>query len=430
MGSLAIKAENLSKQYLITKKASKSQRYYYGSFRDALSGSLTKPFRFIKNQLANNKTKPVLNQEMFWALENLSFEINKGEVVGVIGRNGAGKSTLLKILSRITEPTKGEAFIYGRVGSLLEIGSGFHPELTGRENIFLNGSILGMKRKEIHSEFDAIIDFSEIENYIDTPVKFYSSGMYMRLAFAVAAHMNPEILIVDEVLAVGDQKFQKKCLGKMKNVSKEGKTVIFVSHDMSAINELCDRAMLLHKGQMVSQGGTKEIIDEYLVSSVRNVALKEWDYETAQGIPSLKLRSVKILDSKNNLNYTFTHDEEVRLSMEYWVIAKTQVVPHFQVHTNTGTYLFSTTNHHDQEWSKRSYKEGLYQMVVTIPKYLLNSGIYQVHVYLHTYPDDHLIYLPDVVSFHIIDDGKNRGNFKGDWPGVIRPLLNWQGKKL
>ncbi len=210
-----------------------------------------------------------LEKETFWALQNVEFDIRKGDVVGIIGRNGAGKSTLLKVLSQITEPTTGEVRLYGRVGSLLEVGTGFHPELTGRENIYLNGAILGMRRSEIERQFDAIVDFAEVEKFLDTPVKRYSSGMYVRLAFAVAAHLNPEILIVDEVLAVGDAAFQKKCLGKMQDVSEqEGKTVLFVSHNIEVVRKLCTKGILLDKGRTVTVGRSKEAIDSYIQSGL------------------------------------------------------------------------------------------------------------------------------------------------------------------
>ncbi len=245
-----VKVEGLSKRYHIGEKTA----YNYRNFRDVLANT----FKFNKNKSSKSD---------FWALKDVSFEIKQGEVVGIIGRNGAGKSTLLKILSRITEPTEGYAEIRGRVGALLEVGTGFHPELTGRENIYLNGSILGMKRREIAKKFDEIVDFAEVEKFIDTPVKHYSSGMYVRLAFAVAAHLEPEILIVDEVLAVGDASFQKKCLGKMGNVAKKGRTVLFVSHNMGAVKSLCKSAILLAAGQITTTGETEAIIDSYLNSS-------------------------------------------------------------------------------------------------------------------------------------------------------------------
>jgi lipopolysaccharide transport system ATP-binding protein len=251
MSDVAVRVEGIGKQYRLGAAAGPG----YRTFRDALAGALTRPFR---RGGAGGRGEP------FWALKDVSFEVRRGEVVGIIGRNGAGKSTLLKILSRITEPTEGEADIHGRVGSLLEVGTGFHPELTGRENVYLNGAILGMKRAEITRKFDEIVAFAEVEKFIDTPVKHYSSGMYMRLAFAVAAHLEPEILVVDEVLAVGDAEFQNKCLGKMGDVARSGRTVIFVSHNMAAIQRLCTHGLLLENGQVKSAGCTAHAIRDYL----------------------------------------------------------------------------------------------------------------------------------------------------------------------
>jgi lipopolysaccharide transport system ATP-binding protein len=262
MSDVVIRAERLSKLYRI------GQQEKFTTLRDVISRTFTAPFRlWFKNQneIVPNHQSSTSNNYI-WALKDVSFEVKQGEVVGIIGRNGAGKSTLLKILARITEPTEGYAEVRGRVGSLLEVGTGFHPELTGRENIYLSGAVLGMKKREIDRKFDEIVSFAEMEKFIDTPVKYYSSGMYVRLAFAVAAHLDPEILLVDEVLAVGDAAFQKKCLGKMGDVAKEGRTVLFVSHNMAAIENLCSRAILLHNGRIFSEGETRSVIRTYLQS--------------------------------------------------------------------------------------------------------------------------------------------------------------------
>ncbi len=260
MADIAIRADNLSKMYRIGEKQAR-----YKTIRESAMETLGAPLRRLRRL-----GKPVPPQETIWALKDISFQVRQGEVLGIIGRNGSGKSTLLKVLSRITEPTKGRAEIYGRVGSLLEVGTGFHPELTGRENLYLNGAILGMTRAEIDRKFDEIVDFAEIEQFLDTPVKRYSSGMYVRLAFAVAAHLEPEILIVDEVLSVGDAQFQKKCMGKMGTVAKEGRTVLFVSHNMWAIRQLCGRVVWLKSGGMIADGGSTDVVDAYLAS--QNVA--------------------------------------------------------------------------------------------------------------------------------------------------------------
>ena len=259
MSDYAIKVEGLGKKYLLRHQATGGR---YATFRDVLAEKAKSLFQNRKSDIVNRKSV-----EEFWALQDVSFEVKPGEVVGIIGRNGAGKSTLLKLLSRITEPTTGQIRLRGRVASLLEVGTGFHPELTGRENIFLNGAVLGMHRSEIKKRFDEIVDFAEVEKFLDTPVKRYSSGMYMRLAFAVAAHLEPEILIVDEVLAVGDAQFQKKCLGKMGEVSQGGRTVLFVSHNMAAIQQLCRRCVLLRKGTIAAVGAADLITQEYLTDA-------------------------------------------------------------------------------------------------------------------------------------------------------------------
>jgi lipopolysaccharide transport system ATP-binding protein len=263
MGDIAIHVEGLGKQYRIGGKQTA-----YNTLRDTLADALVSPFHQVVRLLHDGRTTFAHRDETIWALKDVSLEIKRGEVVGVIGRNGAGKSTLLKILSRIAEPTEGYAEIHGRVGSLLEVGAGFHLELTGRENIYLNGAILGMRRAEIERKFDEIVAFAEVEKFVDTPVKHYSSGMYLRLAFAVAAHLEPEILLVDEVLAVGDAAFQKKCLGKMGDVAQEGRTVLFVSHNMVAIESLCSRALLLEEGRLTLVGDARELVHHYLMSHV------------------------------------------------------------------------------------------------------------------------------------------------------------------
>jgi ABC-type polysaccharide/polyol phosphate transport system ATPase subunit len=300
MSDIAIHVENLGKLYLI------GERQRYKALRDTLTEALYAPFRAVVSlRNGHNGHKPSassgLSENDFWALKQVSFDIKKGEVVGIIGRNGAGKSTLLKILSRITKPTDGYVRIHGRIGSLLEVGTGFHPELTGRENVYLNGAIIGMRKKEIDRKFDEIIAFAEIEKFIDTPVKFYSSGMYVRLAFAVAAHLEPDILIVDEVLAVGDTEFQKKCLGKMEDVTQQGRTVLFVSHNMGAIKSLCRRAMLLDAGCVTCDGDVDRVVDGYYAlmaggakpgsGLIADDAPRLWSTSEA------RLRSVQLMDS-------------------------------------------------------------------------------------------------------------------------------------
>src|SRR5213594_2109275 len=264
MSDIAIRVEGISKHYRI---GARQERYY--TLRDTLTEAVARPFQKLAAFFSRNGAGPRTPEaSSIWALKDVSFEVKRGEVVGIIGRNGAGKSTLLKILSRITEPTEGRARIHGRVGSLLEVGTGFHPELTGRENIYLNGAILGMKKAEIDWKFDGIVEFAEVEQFIDTPVKHYSTGMYLRLAFAVAAHLEPEILIVDEVLAVGDTAFQKKCTDRMSALAASGKTVLIVSHNMDLIPRLCSRVILLEHGQVRTQGRSEAIVGEYLAQNI------------------------------------------------------------------------------------------------------------------------------------------------------------------
>jgi lipopolysaccharide transport system ATP-binding protein len=289
VSDLAIRVAGLSKQYRLGQKAES-----YRTLRDSLSGAVAAPFRAVGRRLRGESGRRT--RESFWALKDVSFDVRQGEVVGIIGRNGAGKSTLLKILSRITEPTEGFAEIRGRIGSLLEVGTGFHPELTGRENIFLNGAILGMRRAEIDRKLDAIIAFAEIEQFMDTAVKHYSSGMYLRLAFAVAAHLEPEVLLVDEVLAVGDAAFQKKCTGKMSEVANQGRTVLFVSHNMAAVRQLCSSAYLLSGGRVIQKGDTETVIREYLASGVSDCARDLGAITDRKGAGEVRFRTIRFED--------------------------------------------------------------------------------------------------------------------------------------
>lgn len=309
--STVITAENLSKKYTIHHR----KRERYTALRDVIMNKVGEFAAKLRHPLAAN-TKINNTREEFWALKDINFEIQQGERVGIIGRNGAGKSTLLKILSRITEPTTGRLAIKGRVASLLEVGTGFHPELTGRENIFLNGAILGMGRIEIKRKFDEIVDFAEVEKFLDTPVKRYSSGMYVRLAFSVAAHLEPDILIVDEVLAVGDAEFQKKCLGKMQEVGAEGRTVLFVSHNMSAIKDICNNAILLQKGKILNSGNASDIVRQYLT---KNIPLSSHyiNNSTSSDKDEAVLEEASIYDSEMNQRQFFSIGEDFSILMKW-----------------------------------------------------------------------------------------------------------------
>lgn len=377
-----INVQNLGKKYTI----SHQQREEYSSLRDALTNSvvtfgkrLTRPFRSLPapQPLALNT-----DSEDFWALKDVSFEVKQGERIGIIGRNGAGKSTILKILSRITEPTTGSIRIKGRVASLLEVGTGFHPELTGRENIFLNGAILGMGRQEIRKKFDEIVDFSEIEKFLDTPVKRYSSGMYVRLAFAVAAHLEPEILIVDEVLAVGDAAFQKKCLGKMEEVGNEGRTVLFVSHNMSAIRNLCKKVVYLKEGHVHRIGDAISISDEYLQQSLSAESLV--DLATIIGSlpsdPVLRLLGVDITQNEVHCNVAL-NGIPLEIEVRYEVLQRTSGLRiYFDLCDEERNILVRTFNDDDAD-EMSLVKPGTYISKAVIPADLLSPRLYELRLY-------------------------------------------------
>ncbi len=310
MKNIAIQVKGLSKQYRLGAKQEP-----YKTLRETLMDALIVPVRRLSSVFVDQESDP--NVEPFWALKDVSFQVESGEVLGIVGRNGAGKSTLLKILSRIVEPSEGEARIYGRVGSLLEVGTGFHPELTGRENIFLNGAILGMSRSELRRKFDEIVAFADIDKFLDTPVKRYSSGMYVRLAFAVAAHLEPETLLVDEVLAVGDAAFQKKCLRKMGDVAKEGRTVLFVSHNMAAITSLCTRSLLIDCGRVVLCGPPQSVVEEYLSRSRSYSSLPLSERKDRKGNGRLRFTNVSVLNSRLERVESVTSGQDISISIEY-----------------------------------------------------------------------------------------------------------------
>ena len=367
--------------------------------------------------------------EDFWALKDVSFDINQGEVVGIIGRNGAGKSTLLKILSRIVRPTSGEAIIRGRVGSLLEVGTGFHPELTGRENIFMNGAVLGMKRAEIVRKFDEIVAFAEVEKFLDTPVKFYSSGMYVRLAFAVAAHLEPEILIVDEVLAVGDAQFQKKCLGKMQNVSDEGRTVIFVSHSMPTITSLCQKCILLNKGEIKQIGNSSTAIMEYYTTSQDSPASIEFsEHDRKIGDEFVQLLSGQVKNSMGKITPEIFINENFKVSIKYKVLQDCQYrfLPNFHFYTVDGVCVFVSSMEVSNILSV-----GEYTSECNLPQDFLNEGAYFVGLAISSFEFGTKVHFfeQNIISFNIKDPlegsvGRQHG-YIGRVPGIIRPQLKW-----
>ncbi len=413
----AITAEGLSKRYRLGQ-----YRAAYGTLRDSIA---------LAARRATQRHHEHHQDPELWALKDVSFEVAEGDVVGVIGRNGAGKSTLLKILTRITAPTAGRAEIRGRVGSLLEVGTGFHPELTGRENIFLNGSILGMKRREIGLKLPEIVDFSGVEKFIDTPVKRYSSGMYVRLAFSVAAHLEPEILLVDEVLAVGDSEFQRRCLGRMEDIGASGRTVLFVSHNMQTMTRLCDRVILLDGGQVVEDGESSAVVAHYLQSGLGTGSNRSWpDVASAPGDDLARLRSVRIVDEHGKQLDAADVRQRIGIEVGFSVLRDGDpVFPKLKVLDRQGSVAFNVMDT-GERW-RTPAAPGDYVSTAWIPGNLLNEGLTAVDVSicslgspkLFPHASEH-----SAVAFHVQDPGLGdsaRGQFAGQWTGAVRPLLEW-----
>ncbi len=433
---IALRVENVSKLYRMGLK---------DELHDTLAQSL---FAFIKSPLDNYRKYRSLYRfddadfehkqssgSILWALKDISFDVERGEILGIIGINGAGKSTLLKILSRITPPTTGRIEIHGRVSSLLEVGTGFHQELTGRENIYLNSTILGMKKKEVDRKFDAIVDFSGVEKFIDTPVKRYSSGMRVRLAFAVAAHLEPEILIIDEVLAVGDAAFQRKCINKMEDVGQLGTTILFVSHSMPAITRMCKRAVLLEGGKIIKNGPTNEVVNTYLSVGLGATATRAWeDHAVAPGDEIVRLRSVRLCSEAGTTLEFADIRRPVGLEMEYEVLQGGQVLmPNFNVFNEEGACLF-TTLEHDAAWRNRERPPGQYRSTAWIPGNFLAEGTFYVEPAMMTPAPcrPHFI-VRDAVAFQVFDPNEGdsaRSGWSGPMTGMVRPLLNWRTEVL
>ena len=425
MSGNAICVESLGKKYHIAR-----MKNTHRNLTETLSNAFVSPFRRAGKLLRGEAIGAADMDEILWALRDVSFQIRHGEAVGIIGRNGAGKSTLLKILSRITEPTQGYAEIRGRVSSLLEVGTGFHPDLSGRENIYLNSAILGMKKAEINRKFDEIVAFSEIEKFLDTPVKHYSSGMHVRLAFAVAAHLEPEVLIVDEVLAVGDARFQKKCLNKMQDVGRQGRTVLFVSHNMAAVTRLCERTILLEEGRVVTDGPSPQVVNLYLASGLGVTAAREWpDAAKAPGREVARLRAVRVRTEDGEITDNVDIRKPVRVEMEYEVLKPGYVLlPNFGFYTEEGVVAFSTHDV-DPAWRRRPRPVGRYVTTVWIPGNLLSEGMMFVSAGCATAePGIFQFWERDAVAFQVVDslDGDSaRGDYGGRIIGAVRPLLKW-----
>src|SRR5205085_2008396 len=417
-----VSIENVSKRYRIG-----GLHPGYFTFREMLEGIARAPFRRWRG--ANGNGAPT--RRNFWALKDVNLEVKQGELLGIIGHNGAGKSTLLKILSRITKPTTGRVRPYGRVGSLLEVGTGFHPELTGRENIFLNGAILGMRRAEIERKFDEIVAFSEVEQFIETPVKWYSSGMYVRLAFSVAAHLEPEILIMDEVLAVGDAAFQQKCLDKMHEIRQQGRTIFFVSHNMPAVTRLCRRVILMQQGQITADGPAQEIVNTYLSSSWNISAERVWPEAEAPGNAVVRLRRVRACNEAGETIAAADIRRPIGLEITYDVLqAGHTLTPVVEVYNEWGAHIFSA---HDTgaEWRRAPRPVGTYKSTAWLPGNYCAEGSLLVHASVMShYPATALhVEARKVVAFQVVDSQAGdtaRGDYVGPMPGLVRPLLKWE----
>jgi lipopolysaccharide transport system ATP-binding protein len=432
MSDTVIKAENLSKKYTIGHQ----QTERYTALRDVIANGarrmfnrgIVQPWKRLSSSTAlqfNNST------EEFFALRDVSFEIKQGDRVGIIGRNGAGKSTLLKILSRITEPSSGRITLKGRVASLLEVGTGFHPELTGRENIFLNGAIMGMSKAEIKKKFDEIVAFAEVEKFLDTPVKRYSSGMYVRLAFAVAAHLDTEILLVDEVLAVGDAQFQKKCLGKMEEVGARGRTVLFVSHNMGAINSFCTKGILIDSGKIKLVGKVEDVVNKYLKNNTDAACELLWkDVSLAPGDDVIRLKAVRVTsEGKSTANVAV--DKDTYIEIEFWNL-RLDIYISTSIHLlhESGVVVFASGNGISSTlkydgWFGKPHPIGVFKSVYKIPANFLNEGTYTINAIVLTDATNIHARKDEAVQFYVYDTGEMRKEYTGKWIGVARPKLEW-----
>jgi lipopolysaccharide transport system ATP-binding protein len=424
MSDAIITVSNLGKRYQIRHQANRPR---YTALRDVVADKVKNLFQRGKSEAGSRNSI-----EDFWALKDVSFEVKRGEVVGIIGRNGAGKSTLLKILSRITEPTEGEVLLKGRVASLLEVGTGFHPELTGRENIFLNGAILGMSRVEIKTKFDEIVAFAEVEKFLDTPVKRYSSGMYVRLAFAVAAHLEPEILIVDEVLAVGDAEFQKKCLGKMQDVATGGRTVLFVSHNMAAVGRLCKKCIMLNAGQLQRVGSTEEVIPHYFTSNGQADGIRIWaELPKHTHDPRFRIRVLRIMGPDGINTSHVDGSKPITIEVEYQILERlSQFRIGLRVFTSDGTLAFSTSDSVHLNYDPKPRVAGIYNTRCVIPENLLNEASYSLSIEADIPFVKTLFTEEAALSFSVQQTCDLCSRFPDKWSGVICPHLEWQTSTL
>lgn len=419
MSAPIITVEHLAKCYRIGR---------VGARGDGLRHRLEHAVRNPGSLLRRNTSATTGRHEDFWALRDVTFQVEPGEVVGVIGRNGAGKSTLLKILSRITSPTSGRARLGGRVASLLEVGTGFHPELTGRENVFLNGAILGMTRVEVRRKFDEIVAFSEVEKFIDTPVKRYSSGMYVRLAFAVAAHLEPEILIVDEVLAVGDTQFQKKCLGRISAVARSGRTVLFVSHNMGVVGTLCSKIVLLENGSSTHIGPPEEVIPQYL----RSRDSRRMDQKATSPGGEITLLAAEACDASGGHREQFQTNEPVHIALEFQVNKPVSgfINPVLEVKDAMGQLVFSSSNFNERAWFSEDTPCGSYRSVCVVPPDTLNDRDYSVDILFCHRARDVVLQVERALTVSMVDSGQYRDVFTGPRAGLVRPDCRWTTSAL
>jgi lipopolysaccharide transport system ATP-binding protein len=421
-----VEAHGLGKRYRIGARLSR-----HDSLRDLVGHALASPARNLRRLRRLTDFADGDGADVTWALRDVSFTLGHGEVLGIVGRNGAGKSTLLKLLSRITEPTTGRAVLRGRVGSLLEVGTGFHPDLTGRENVYLNGAILGMDRRHIEERFEAIVEFAGVSRYIDTPVKRYSSGMYLRLAFAVAAHLEPEILVVDEVLAVGDAQFQNKCLGKMRSASEEGRTVLFVSHNLAAVRTLCTRALLLREGAVVADDAVHRVVSAYMA----DVSEARWLWRPAEEEPCGNESTVVTMIAATRpdgvvvddltTSVPFSIDVEFQVTHDQAFVGLTVVL-----YDAEHTCVFSSLSNRETAWYGRPMPKGRYRTRCAVPGDLLNAGWFtvDVNVFGKDFTDQRL--LRDVLRLELQDSGNLRGDYYGAYLGVVRPALAWRTERI
>jgi lipopolysaccharide transport system ATP-binding protein len=426
MISPSLRVEGLSKRYRIGTRGAGG----YRTLRESIAGAAAAPWRRLRKPPGDGSAPKGGGAGEFWALKDVSFEIEPGEVIGVIGRNGAGKSTLLKILSRITEPTCGRAEVRGRVGCLLEVGTGFHPELTGRENIYLNGSILGMSRHEIARKFDEIVAFAEMERFLDTPVKRYSSGMYVRLAFAVAAHLELEVLLVDEVLAVGDLDFQKKCLQKMGTIARGGRTVLLVSHNLGVIHRLCDRAILLFQGGVRAVGPAADVIESYLFETLEHSGVWERPASLAPAT-EVCLRGARVLGKDGAATGIVPCEDPFEIAIDYEVMRPT---PHFEIgislRNSQGVTVFVSLDSDTGHWPDRVRPAGRYRSTCRVPAHLLAPGTYSLTFAAHVINQQTFDFQHDALAFEVGEAGCIRTKRNDRRDGVVMPILDWTIRPL